>query len=231
MHLKTLFTSLSASILHSSAHARRTGVISLGTFLFIWAAFSGAHLLQMRGYLASEQWLLFTDGGYAEYFEHILLLIASVAFLKLFLRSRDTAYAVIAVILVYITADNALRLHEIVGEHYAAAGFGAPLSRLLPKQYGEVLFLGAAGAILLTALFLAARKAVAPARQAAWIIAALILCIGLFSAVIDTVGGMAGIWQLVFLEDCGEFFTIALIAAYAMFLTAKLSPHNGPATG
>ncbi len=227
VQLKKHLAEISSPVLGAPPVARRRGLAGLALLLVFWVGFSLAHLLQTRGFLDSEAWRLSKDGGYAEYFEYALLLVSSGAFFALFRRHRETLYLVIALILAYIAADNALGLHEAAGRFYEDAGLTSPIPHVRPSHFGQFLFLGAAGFILLAGLFLAARKAGAQTRSAAWVVAILIVGIGLFSAVVDTISDWLVSSELAYLEDSGELLMMVLVAAYSLFLAATRPRNSG----
>ena len=221
MSLRTDIGDMAASIFNAPPHARKAGLFALAVFLPVWLGLSIAHLFATRGYIASPQWMMSTDGGYAELFQYALMILSASAFFFLFITRRELLFLLIACGLIYLFTDDAMMLHENAGAAYGAAGLSSFLPKVSAAQFGEFVYLFVVGAAILVTLYVAAQNAAAYARPAGFFVGVLILCLGLCSAVLDGLKEAVEISPFGYLEDSGEVFFAVLIAAYTVFFVAQ----------
>lgn len=209
------------SVVSAPLKARRAGIAALAATAVLWAGFSVAHLLTTRDFIASEQWLISKDGGYAEYFQYALMIASAAALLRLYAIQREALFAVIAFILGYLFVDDAFQLHEQAGVVYALAGAPGLIANMSAEHFGELVYLSILGAAMLAFLISAAMRAKPYAQQAALIIGVLVSAIGFCSVFVDALHAVTGFSPLGFLEDSGEILAMGLIASYCVLLSAQ----------
>lgn len=214
--------------------ARALGFKCLCAFLVTAALFAGAHLLHPAPPFESEKWLMTYDRGFAEYFQYALILLAAALVALVYWGKRSSVAALIAATLVYLFADDAFQIHEKAGYAIAETGLFEAFRPIGQSHVGEFVFLLSVGGILLSALFLAARRQSETIKAVAIVYAALFVFHGVFAVLVDAVHAITHAPLLGFVEDGGELVITCLIAGFSVFLASansnRLTKVRKPAT-
>ena len=209
---------------HGRAFHERSATLLLCLLLLLDAIGIALHLLVWLPDRALPLFSLERDGSYSEVFEYVKLLWLAVLLAVLARRQRSWSYLPAALLVLYMLADDAMGLHEGLGETMVQlfdfqAGFG-----LRAKDFGELAVSVAAGLVFLPLLLLGYWRA-APAVRRTLLDFALLLAVLVFFAVgVDMLHSMTGpsgsLYRAVgVLEDGGELVTMSVMVWYA-FLTA-----------
>ena len=180
------------------------------------AAFIGIHLLHnYYGRPADPIYSLGRERGYAEVYQYLKLFWLVVLFGMLAVTRRQLVHVGWMALLAGILIDDSFALHEQYGLQAAEMLGLQPALGLRARDLGELIFLAAAGAALLTALGLTYLTANAAERQFSKRLVRLIALLVFFGIVVDAVHSIArGTWAstpLGVLEDGGEMVMVSLI--------------------
>lgn len=221
----------SAAALQAAGRRART---LLAALLAVDALLIALHVMQRLGWLHDAAFRLQQDGGVAEWWQYGQT--ASVAALLLALwRMRGPAlYAAWAALFVYIVTDDALELHEQVGEWLAHAAALPPVGGLRPQDLGELMVLGCAGIVLVGGCLVAHwrcpdRVARGHSRVLLGLLGLLVVC-GVFADMGQFAMAAAGLplHGMTILEDGGEIVAVSLTLAVAArwFLATRATPRR-----
>lgn len=133
-----------------------------------------------------------TDHGYGEFFQYFKLFGLSLIFLLLFRQKRLTLYFAWACLLLYMLADDALRIHERVGRALDAQVDFSSILFLGAKDIGQLLAYAVSGVVLIG--FIAVchqRQQASTAKSASLILFIFMIAFAIFSIGIDTLHSMA----------------------------------------
>lgn len=113
---------------------------------------AAAHYGDVTGAALPVQLFISQDHSFGEYLEYALTAACAVMLLRMWLRVRASAYFANALLMVWLTIDNAFELHEIFG-HWFARHVSLPQgSPFAANDMGEMLFFGVVGAAWLVGL-------------------------------------------------------------------------------
>lgn len=195
------------------------------------AALLGLHLAHMRdGFAADPQLNLGRDGGYGEWFEYAKTLLCAAAMTAVFRRTRQPAFAALAMVYAFILLDNALQLHERADA--AVATLFMPAQSLFPdapQTIAQAVFYLAAGAAIVMALARALRRTGPGDRRPALLAVLAIGVLAGFGVGVDllhaVVTGMLDDHDLIlgFVEDGGELVALTLNAGLAAGIWGRLA--------
>lgn len=159
------------------------------------------------------------DRSLFEFFEYGLLCVAAFAMWRAGTAHQSSLLRMIAVIYLYLLADNAFRIHETAG-------------KLLPfeKSYGELVFFAGTAVVILGLLvfgFIADRgrlTVITLVNGAGFALLAVFAVAtdfahAQFASVSRTID-----YGFAFIEDGGEMLTITLIALYSLTILMRMSP-------
>ncbi|MGI0484830.1 hypothetical protein ACN4EK_05275 [Pantanalinema rosaneae CENA516] len=179
------------------------------------------------------QFLITQDGGYAEQFQYVKLLLIVLGLGLLAIRQRSRIFFTWTGIFLYILLDDALELHERLGFLLEAAWQLPAIGGLRGQDLGELLVFASVGIISLISLVWSYRTERQPAtRRTSVYLFVLLLLFAVFGGVVDmvhmAVSAIASpLWlQRLFtiLEDGGEMVMVSIIAAFVYRLTKSKAP-------
>src|SRR6476661_4209309 len=199
-----------------SSKAVRTAIM----FIWPWAGVIvgmdlAAHYGDATGAYLPVQLFISQDHSFGEYLEYSLTLSCAAMLFIMWRKLGGLAYLANAVMMVWLTLDNAAEFHEAFG-HWIAPWIPDPVgSPLAANDIGEMLFFAMVGAIWLAGLVSALFSARPKAAVHSLYIAAGIGMAAVFGVFVDmfTSWGVHSVAQTDFrawLEDGGEFAFINL---------------------
>jgi hypothetical protein len=226
-----------------------------GQDIFFWllallvlgdAAFIAVHVVTRymvwRGLLdssAASAYSLTTDGAIAEQFNYAKLLVAGVMMAIAWRCSQVPLYVGFAVMFFILLCDDSLQIHETGGAWISRAFGFVPMLGLRAVDFGELIVMGAMGALALVALTAGSLRT--PKDQSIFLpyflgaIGLLVFCGGLIDMahVAVSSGGselVRGVRVMVFsiLEDGGEMIATSFLCAYAAAAMVWESQHAMP---
>lgn len=203
-----------------------------GLLMLLWTtalAYIALHLSNfLVGLPESPLFDIGLERGYAEVFFQmltgwtiLLLIITSV-------RRHAVVFAVWAAAGAYLLLDDYFTIHERIGGWFA-------LTVHLSAHLGEVLWLGAIGAIILAGIAVAYRLARPDIRRITLIIAALFGALAFFGVLVDALHApfrAVPLQDMLFttLEDGGEILVMCLLVVYLASLAFPAQEHHRRAT-
>ena len=188
--------------------------------LFVWAAFVFMHAYIFMAGAHDELWYfqLNNERGISEHWEAVML-VASFALLAFrSVQKNRPAYLVPAFIMLYMALDGRLEIHEQVGLALWPAH----------RSGGELLFMAAAGAVFLLALWAVIRRSSAEQKNELTCYAGLVLLFGMFGAVIDCLHALLKSLSarfdhpMAWIEDGGELLAISLMLIVSLGVFRRL---------
>lgn len=196
-------------------------------FLFPYAALLvgldvAARYGELTGQYLPVQFFLSQDRSFGEFLEYAVMLSMAVMLFAVGARGGHRIYVIFGALFLFLTADNALEVHENAG---AALAFLFPQGLVLePHHIAEgLIFAGIGIGLILSAVF-GLREADAKTRYDAMIMLGLIGAVAFFGVVVDVLTSLGGqsntsIQILAFVEDGGEFamILISFLAILGMY--------------
>lgn len=157
------------------------------------------------------------DGSLPEIYGYAKTAAAAALLLLLGRRDRQPVYPALAFVFLVILADDALRIHEAVGDHVARSVPWQTAFRLRPDDFGEASVFAAWLIILIAAAAFGMRRSGRTHRDAGILFLAVIGILAFFGGVVDLAGiviGISGWWAagvlLGLLDDAGELAALSL---------------------
>ncbi len=174
-----------------------------------------------------------TDRGYAEFFQYMKLLWACLLLTFLTFRTKRRGYLVWVLVFAYLLVDDLFSLHENLGRMLADGLAMQDAFRMRAVDFGELLQMSAAGAVLAVAIGWAYLRGGSHFRRSSRHLLVLMVAVVLFGVVLDMVHVAIGATgrlddALVILEDGGELVVTSFIAWYALFLVVVGDSSEGP---
>jgi hypothetical protein len=185
-------------------------------------AFFLLHVL--NGWSASPNDLLWigTDGGYAEIFQYIKEGSIAVMLLAIAWRTRAGIYAAWALLFAYLLCDDALRIHERVGEGVVIYWGFVPTLGLSAGVWGELAISVTAGTVLVATIACCYYRSGKEGRAVSRHLFVLLALLAFFGVGVDMVHvaikTLVQIKGLTMLEDGGEMAAMSLIVSYVALL-------------
>lgn len=193
------------------------------------AVLVGLNLAYYDGRLIHEHFALDTERGYGEFFLDIKSLWAGMLFALIFLAKRQLAYAVAAVLFLYLVVDDALRVHELMGLRLIEPLNLQPVFGLRARDLGELIFSLSVGLTVITLGAVGYRFGDAVARRVCIHLLVGIGLLAVFGIGVDMAHVAVGqdnptvdMWFVV-AEDGGEVVMFSFFAWYAFGLLNYLT--------
>ena len=198
------------------------------------AVFLQLHRLWLQDVL-SDRFSLANEASAGELYQNGKELILAGIAVALAITRPDRLYTSWAILFTYLFLDDAFEIHEQVGAvigHRLASG---PVFGLSPEHFGELLYAGVIGAVLVTAVVAAWPASTRAARRFSLLLAGAIAALAAFGVVADTIQVLVdpnGAWhyRLGILDDGGELITITVMLWIVLrHLSPRVSEnaHNG----
>jgi len=184
-------------------------------FIGVVVALAGHILYQFNDQL-SDQFSLYRDHGYAEFFQYFLASVTAIALLVVSIKRRQSVYALLSVIMAYIFLDDVLHAHERVGAFLASERpFVAPLG-IEVMHVGEAWYLGIVSVVILGCLIFAFFHADQERRRDLSVFIAILGLAGVFGILFDALHAFTKNEISGILEDGGELASIALLSIFSI---------------
>ncbi|MCT2559268.1 hypothetical protein N0B51_09755 [Tsuneonella sp. YG55] len=184
---------------------------------------AAAHYGEATGAALPVQLFISQDHGFGEYLEYSLTTACAVMLFVMWRRLGPMAYLANAIMMVWLTLDNAFEFHEQFG-HWIAPAIPLPAgSPVHANDVGEMMFFAGVGGFWLLGLASALLGAQPRAAVRSLFIAAGIGCAAIFGVLVDMMvtWGPHTVAQTQFeawIEDGGEFaflnFTFLMVVAF-----------------
>lgn len=166
------------------------------------------------------------DGGYPETYQYLKWFWIVVLLVYISISRRTFGYAVWGLVFTYFLCDDALQIHERVGNRIAWHLTVTPPLGLKFQDLGELAVSAAAGVILLSLVAWAYSRGSQAFKKISQDLLLLILALVLFGVVFDMAHSAIRLgWKVEFIlgviEDGGEMLVASLILGYVFGLSAR----------
>lgn len=168
------------------------------------------------------------EGGLGESWEYLLTTLATLAMVRLFLKTRAPIYGLSALIFGWMTLDNAIEIHERGGRLLVPLFALLPPSRLQPQDFGEFALLCMIGLVIIVGIGRSIRSGDREANALGLAVMGCIALAGVFGVGVDLAhAAMHTISRLddqvgTFIEEFGELMSSSLAAALALSIAAPV---------
>lgn len=169
----------------------------------------------------SDLFSLSVDGGYAEVFQYLKEYWTAIALFAVGWRAREGVYAAWALLFTYLLFDDALTIHETVGQTLATTWIQIPAIGLRAKDFGELTVSAFAGTAFLGLIGYCYGRASDRGRNVSKDLALLVGLLAFFGVCLDMVHMVLealGVRALTLVEDGGEMIVMSVIASYVVHL-------------
>lgn len=207
-----------------AACLREPGALSFLLLLLVAdCAFFALHFVQHAFALETSMFSLNRDRGYPELFQYIKEMWVALLFLAVACRTRTAGYLPWALLFVYLLFDDALSLHERIGQDIVVALDLQPSIALRAQDFGELAVSAVVAAVFLVPLGLAYRHGTPNFRQASLSLLLLLSLLAFFGIFFDMLHVAAGARfglarEFIVAEDGGEMLAMSLLTWYAFLL-------------
>lgn len=180
-----------------------------------------------------RQFYISTDRGIPEIFTYLKILLILTYLARLYGLSRDPIYLSWATIFMLVLADDALRLHEQIGDLVAEASAIRTTAGLRADQAGELVAFAAVGGIALCILFLGFRRSRLPHQSIGVLMCLSLLLLAFFGVFVDALHSLAeGAVRhtsllLGTIEDGGEMMAVSLACAIVIAACRRMTTGPG----
>lgn len=208
-------------------------------FLLLFAAdvvFVLLHFLLLVDSIDHELLSLETDRGLAELYQYAKISLIVVLLLSVRIRTGSIGYSVWALLFLYLVADDAFSVHEVLGEHIAFGLNFMPALGLRDVDFGELVASSMVLALFLPVLGWFYVSGTEHFKDASRKLFVLLLALGFFGVFVDMlhVALMRVDWRITFLlvvvEDGGELLVMSIIAWFVFVLNERSQPAGAVAT-
>jgi hypothetical protein len=157
-----------------------------------------------------------TDGGYSEVFQYIKEYWIALVLFAVYWRTREGTYVTWALLFAYLLCDDALSIHERVGDvverHYV------PALGLRAEDFGELAFFVAVGFVFLALLTCSYLRSSDIGSNVSKDLALLLALLAFFGSAVDMAHIALPVKGLSIVEEGGEMITMSVIASYVVRL-------------
>jgi hypothetical protein len=177
-------------------------------------------------YLNNEFFYLGNDAGYPEFYQYIKWLWIIILLIHISKIRGSFRYVTWALVFTYFLFDDALRLHEIVGDFIERNLDLSPPFGLRLQDIGELVVSASVGMILLSFVTLAYLNGEEAFKKMSQDMLLLILALVFFGVGVDMAHVAIKLgWKVRFvlgvIEDGGEMVIASLILWYVFFFSAR----------
>jgi len=189
-------------------------------------AFIFLHFLLLMTIVNDPLYSLERDRGYPEFYQYVKELWIIVLLLSICVRTGAVGYIAWVMLFGYLLCDDALEVHETLGEYIATRLYFVPLLRLRARDFGELAVSAMSGALLLTLLAWAYVRGSDTFKQSTKHLLLLLLALAFFGIFVDMLHvalRMGRQVRLLFgvVEDGGEMIAMSFIVWYVFLLNAR----------
>lgn len=181
----------------------------------------GMSLAHYMGAVKSAYFAVDMDRGYAEFFQDLKALWASVLFGMIYLYRRQLIFLVAATLFCYLLIDDAMQVHEAAGLLLIDPLNLQPALGLRARDFGELIFSGTVGLTFIILGALAYRFGDAMSRRICIHLLLSCLALGFFGVGVDmahiAIGKGTATIDMWFttIEDGGELLVFSFFTWYA----------------
>lgn len=180
------------------------------------------------GVFASRAWNGEADGSVVEIFGHTQLAGAALLLLVLGVRRRAPLFAVWSAVLVVMTADDLLKIHERGGAWVRDRLDLPAVAGLRAQDLGELAVWALLGGVLLPWLVAAHRRSPRVQRAVSARLATLVVLLAVFAVGVDMLGIVLGplvppvvSTTVTLVETAGELFGMTLVLAFVLATSVR----------
>ena len=195
-------------------------VLVVADLLLVWL-----DVLLDRQVLHDARFSIGWEGGFAERWQHLKAGIISVMLCAVAGRRRSAVVLTWAAVFLFVLADDALQLHERVGNHLGEVLTLPELGSLRANHLGELLYFAAIGIVTISGLLIALRAGDGEDWTLSRTLVLWLALLAVFGVVLDAIHSAlrrtALGRPLELIEDGGEMIilTLALGHVYAYWTT------------
>lgn len=221
MHKKTLASEYIRNINEHSA------LLFLILLLCADLAFIVLHSIHiLTPFLSNSFFSIKKDRSYPEMYQYLKWFWIIIILVYLSILRRSFSYISWALVFTYFLCDDALEIHERVGEYIAGDITLAPPLGLRLQDLGELVVSSTAGMILLFAVIWSYLRGSQTFKKMSRDMLLLILVLAFFGVVVDMANisiklGSTVDFILGVIEDGGEMLTASLILWYVFLLSVR----------
>jgi hypothetical protein len=167
---------------------------------------------------------LATDAGYPELFQYIKEYWIAIALFSVCWRTREGIYGTWALLFTYLLCDDALQIHEKVGEAVARRWNYSPGVGLTLGELSISVVVGSAFLVLITYFYLRCSHSARNVSKDLALLLGLLVFFGVFVDMVSIViGDLRGlpVRGVITIEDGGEMITMSMIAGYVVRLLER----------
>jgi hypothetical protein len=195
--------------------------------LLLWAdlAFLLLHISYKMWPLSNVLFDLSTDRGYSEVFQYIKEYWISIALFSICCRTREGIYGSWALLFTYFLCDDALSIHEGIGQLVANQWNYVPALGLRDKDFGELtvsVLVGSAFLVMITSFYLRSSNSAKNVSKDLTVMLAVLVFFGVFVDMVHiAVSTLFHVQGLTIVEDSGEMVTMSIITSYVVHLQER----------
>lgn len=181
-------------------------------------------LLHVSNRLVPLQNILFslsTEGGYAEVFQYIKEYWIAIVLFAMCWRTREGIYGTWALLFTYLLCDDALAIHERIGQVIEGHWNFVPALGLRARDFGELtvsVVVGSAFLVLITYFYLRCSNNARKVSKDLVLLMGLLIFFGVFVDMVHTAVRDLPVKGLSIIEDGGEMIAMSMIASYGVHL-------------
>lgn len=181
-------------------------------------------LLHMSNRLLASPNVLFylnVDGGYPEVFQYIKEYWIAIALFAVCWRTREWIYGTWGLLFTYLLCDDALAIHESVGQAVANHWNYVPVLGLRARDLGELtvsVVVGSAFLVLITYFYLRCGNNAKNVSKDLVLLLGLLVFFGVFVDLVHVTVVDLPVKGFNIIEDGGEMITMSMIASYVVHL-------------
>jgi hypothetical protein len=171
--------------------------------------------------LSNTLFSLDTDGGYSEVFQYIKEYWIAIVLFAVCWRTREGIYATWALLFTYLLCDDALTVHEGVGQVVATQWNYVPVLGLRARDFGELtvsVVMGSAFLVLITCFYLRCSNSAKNVSKDLALLLGVLVFFGVFVDMVHAAFIYLPVTGLATVEDGGEMATMSMITSYVVHL-------------
>lgn len=165
------------------------------------------------------------DRGYPEVFQYIKEFWIALLLVAVWWRTRERIYGTWALLVAYLLCDDAVSVHERLGQQAAIYWDFAPFVGLRARDFGELavsLAAGSAFLVPLTYYYLRSSNEARIASKNLLFLLAILVFFGVFFDMVDiAVETFVPLKGMDVIEDGGEMVTMSVITSYVAHLQQR----------
>lgn len=161
------------------------------------------------------------DGGYPELFQYIKEYWVAIALFAVSWRTREWIYGAWSLLFTYLLCDDALAIHERVGEAVERHWSYVPAFGLRARDLGELMIsvvVGSAFLVLITYFYLRCSHSAKNVSKDLLLLLGLLIFFGVFIDLVHVAVVDLPVRGLNIIEDGGEMIAMSMIASYVIHL-------------